>query len=116
LKHYSLRTEQTYVDWIKRFIIFHGKQHPENMGADAVRAFLSDLASTRKVAAATQNQAIRSDATPTEPSGAGRRSCQDNGVPKEFENEDAEAELLHPAAEPSVSIDSVTGNPYIIAG
>jgi integron integrase len=58
LKHYSLRTEQTYVDWIKRFIIFHGKQHPENMGADEVRAFLSDLASTRKVAAATQNQAF----------------------------------------------------------
>jgi integron integrase len=57
-KHYSLRTEQAYVDWIKRFIIFHGKQHPEKLGADAVREFLSDLASARNVAASTQNQAF----------------------------------------------------------
>lgn len=58
LKHYSLRTEHAYVDWIKRFIIFHGKQHPELLGADAVREFLSDLATTRNVAASTQNQAF----------------------------------------------------------
>ena len=58
LKHYSLRTEHAYVDWIKRFIIFHGKQHPEMLGADAVREFLSDLASTKNVAASTQNQAF----------------------------------------------------------
>ena len=57
-KHYSLRTEQAYVDWIKRFIIFHGKQHPETLGADAVREFLSDLVSTGNVAASTQNQAF----------------------------------------------------------
>ena len=43
-KHYSLRTEQAYVDWIKRFILFHGKRHPEAMGAEEVRTFLSDLA------------------------------------------------------------------------
>jgi hypothetical protein len=57
-KHYSLRTERTYLDWIKRFIVFHGKQHPAEMGAEEVRGFLSDLASSRNVAASTQNQAF----------------------------------------------------------
>jgi integrase len=58
LKHYSLRTEKTYLDWIKRFIIFHGKRHPAEMGAKEVREFLSDLATAHKVAASTQNQAF----------------------------------------------------------
>jgi integron integrase len=58
LKHYSLRTEKTYVDWIKRFILFHGKRHPQMMGGDEVREFLSDLATQRNVAASTQNQAF----------------------------------------------------------
>ena len=57
-KHYSLRTEQVYVDWIKRFILFHGKRHAEKMGAEEVRAFLSDLAANQNVAASTQNQAL----------------------------------------------------------
>ena len=57
-KHYSLRTEQSYLDWIKRFILFHGKRHPKNMGADEVRAFLTHLAVEGKVAASTQNQAL----------------------------------------------------------
>jgi integron integrase len=57
LKHYSLRTEQTYVDWIKRFIRHHGKQHPKDMGATEVEAFLTHLAVAGKVAASTQNQA-----------------------------------------------------------
>lgn len=57
LKHYSLRTEQTYVDWIKRFILFHGKRHPKEMGAAEVEAFLTHLAVAGKVAASTQNQA-----------------------------------------------------------
>jgi len=57
-KHYSLRTERTYIDWIKRFIIYHGKRHPETMGADEVRRFLNNLASERNVAASTQNQAF----------------------------------------------------------
>ncbi|MEP7183710.1 MAG: integron integrase [Betaproteobacteria bacterium] len=56
-KHYSLRTEQAYVDWIKRFIRFHGKQHPSGLGAPEVEAFLTHLAVDREVAAATQNQA-----------------------------------------------------------
>ena len=58
VRHYSVRTEQTYIDWIKRFIIFHGKRHPEGLGADEVREFLSHLASERNVAASTQNQAF----------------------------------------------------------
>jgi integron integrase len=57
LKHYSLRTEQTYVDWIKRFIHFHGKRHPRELGAAEVEAFLTHLAVVGKVAASTQNQA-----------------------------------------------------------
>lgn len=58
LKHYSLRTERTYVDWIKRYILFHGKLHPRDLGARHVEAFLTDLAVGRKVSASTQNQAL----------------------------------------------------------
>ena len=57
LRHYSLRTEQAYVDWARRYILFHGKQHPQALGAEAVRDFLSYLASERHVSASTQNQA-----------------------------------------------------------
>ena len=57
LKHYSLRTEQAYVDWIRRFIRHHGKRHPAEMGAAEVEAFLTHLAVAGKVAASTQNQA-----------------------------------------------------------
>jgi site-specific recombinase XerD len=58
LKHYSLRTEESYVQWIKRYIFFHQKRHPREMGAKEVETFLTDLAIGRKVAAATQNQAL----------------------------------------------------------
>jgi integron integrase len=57
LKHYSIRTEQTYVDWIKRFVLFHHKRHPAEMGAAEVEAFLTHLAVEGKAAASTQNQA-----------------------------------------------------------
>ena len=57
LKHYSLRTEQAYSDWIKRYIRFHGKRHPRDLGAADVEAFLTALAVDGKVAASTQNQA-----------------------------------------------------------
>ncbi len=57
LKHYSLRTEQAYLDWIRRFILHHGKRHPGDMGATEVEAFLTHLAVAGKVAASTQNQA-----------------------------------------------------------
>lgn len=56
--HYSLRTEEAYVNWIKRFIIHHGKQHPKHMGAAELEAFLTSLAVNRKVSASTQNQAL----------------------------------------------------------
>ena len=58
LKHYSIRTEQAYVDWIKRYILFHGKRHPQEMGKREVEQFLSHLAVERNVAASTQNQAL----------------------------------------------------------
>ena len=56
--HYSLRTEETYVHWMRRYILYHGKRHPRDMGAAEVEAFLSHLATERKVAAATQNLAL----------------------------------------------------------
>ena len=55
--HYSLRTEQAYLDWIKRFILFNGKRHPVDLGAGEVEAFLTHLAAVRNVSASTQNQA-----------------------------------------------------------
>lgn len=57
-RHYSPRTEESYVHWIKRFIYFSGKRHPADMGAVEVTAFLNHLARERDVAAATQNQAL----------------------------------------------------------
>lgn len=58
LRHYSLRTEQAYLDWIKRFLLFHHERHPKDMGAAEVEQFLSHLAVEGKVAASTQNQAL----------------------------------------------------------
>lgn len=58
LRHYSLRTEQAYVGWIRRFILANGKKHPKEMGVAEVEAFLSALATQGKVAAGTQNQAL----------------------------------------------------------
>lgn len=57
LKHYSIRTEQAYVDWIKRFVLYFGKRHPRDLGAAEVEQFLTHLAVNGKVAASTQNQA-----------------------------------------------------------
>jgi integron integrase len=58
LKHYSIRTEQSYVNWIKRYIFFHNVRHPDQMGAAEVEAFLTHLAVNENVAASTQNQAL----------------------------------------------------------
>jgi len=58
LKHYSLRTEAAYIGWIRRFILFHQKRHPKEMGKFEVEAFLSHLASARQASASTQNQAL----------------------------------------------------------
>jgi integrase len=58
VRHYALRTEECYVQWIVRFIRFHNKRHPRDMGAAEVAQFLSDLAVQGRVAASTQNQAL----------------------------------------------------------
>jgi len=58
VRHYSLRTEQTYIHWARRFILFHSKRHPSEMGEREVSDFLTDLAVNRKVSSSTQNQAL----------------------------------------------------------
>ncbi|WP_461962491.1 integron integrase [Halomonas denitrificans] len=58
VRHYSPKTEKAYIHWVRRFILFHGKRHPETMGAEEVTAYLSHLATERDCAAATQNQAL----------------------------------------------------------
>ena len=58
VRHYSLRTEETYLRWIKRFILFHDKRHPREMGVQEVQQFLSHLAVEGRVAASTQSQAL----------------------------------------------------------
>ncbi len=58
VKHYSYRTEQAYIHWIKRFIIFHKKRHPKEMGEKEINEFITHLAVKEKVAASTQNQAL----------------------------------------------------------
>jgi integrase len=57
-KHYSLRTEDAYVSWIKRYILFHNKRHPNELGVAEVEAYLTYLAVEGQVAASTQNQAL----------------------------------------------------------
>lgn len=57
VRHYSIRTEEAYVDWCRRFILWHGKRHPKEMGAAEVESFLTHLAVERNVSASTQNQA-----------------------------------------------------------
>ena len=71
IKHYSLRTEKTYVEWIKRFILFHNpglsrgevKRHPKDMGTEEIQAFIAYLATERTVSASTQNQALSAVST-----------------------------------------------------
>ncbi len=58
LKHYSYRTEETYVHWIRRYILFHNKRHPSEMGSPEIELFLTHLAVEAHVAASTQNQAL----------------------------------------------------------
>lgn len=58
VQHYAIRTEQSYIEWIKRFILFHDKRHPSGLGAAEVAAFLTHLSVDRNVAPATQGQAL----------------------------------------------------------
>lgn len=57
-KHYSIRTEEAYIHWIKRYIFFHNKRHPAEMGAAELETYLNHLAVDKKVSASTQNQAL----------------------------------------------------------
>jgi integron integrase len=57
-RHYSLRTEEAYVGWIRRFVVFHGKRHPRDLGEPEINAFLTHLAVKERVAASTQSQAL----------------------------------------------------------
>ena len=57
-KHYAYRTEQTYIDWIRRYILFHKKRHPKDMGAEEIQAFITHLATQRNLSASSQNQAL----------------------------------------------------------
>lgn len=58
MHHYSYRTEETYVQWIRRYIFWNGKRHPREMGAEEIQAFWSDLAVRGQVSSSTQNQAL----------------------------------------------------------
>jgi integrase len=58
MRHFSVRTERAYTRWIVRFVCYHGKRHPREMGAPEIRDFLSHLAMDRRVSASTQNQAL----------------------------------------------------------
>jgi site-specific recombinase XerD len=58
IKHYSLRTKESYINWIKRFIFFHNKKHPREMGEKETGEFLTHLAKNAKVSASTQNQVL----------------------------------------------------------
>jgi hypothetical protein len=58
VRHYSIRTEEAYVRWVREFILFHHKRHPEEMGEAEVGRFLTHLAVNHKVTASTQNQAL----------------------------------------------------------
>jgi integron integrase len=58
-KHYSIKTEDAYTSWIKRFILFNNKQHPKDMGADEIKSFITNLATNHHVSSSTQNQALQ---------------------------------------------------------
>jgi len=60
VRHYSIRTEEAYLRWMKQYILFHNKRHPGEMGEQEITSFLSHRAVTRKVSASTQNQAMAS--------------------------------------------------------
>ena len=57
-RHYSKRTEATYVEWVRRFVLFHGRRHPRTMGEREIAEFLTHLATERRASASTQNQAL----------------------------------------------------------
>lgn len=58
-KHYSIKTEKAYTNWIKRFVFFHNKRHPNEMGAEEIKSFINNLATDHHVSSSTQNQALQ---------------------------------------------------------
>ena len=58
-RHLALRTEHAYLQWLRRYLVFHNRRHPRELGAPEVEQFLTHLAVDRKVSAATQNQALQ---------------------------------------------------------
>lgn len=103
LRHLSLRTEETYRNWIKRFILFHGKRHPRDLDAEAVREFLTHLAVQGRVAASTQNQAFNAllflyrqvlKMEPPNIQGV-ERARQSKNLPVVFTKEEANAVIAH---------------------
>jgi integron integrase len=103
LRHLSLRTEQTYRTWIKRFILFHGTRHPRQLDSQAVRAFLTHLAVNDKVAASTQNQAFNAllflykQVLKTEPPNIDgvERARHSKNLPVVFTKEESSAVIAH---------------------
>src|SRR6266853_1635785 len=82
-RYFSRRTEEAYVHWIRRFIYFSGRRHPEGLGEAEVTAFLNHLAAERKVAASTQNQALlRSCSCTRRCSAASSRGSTDCSAPR----------------------------------
>jgi integron integrase len=118
LRHMSLRTEQAYRNWAKRYIFFHNKRHPREMGAAEVRAFLTHLAVDEKVAASTQNQAFNAllflyrrvlrielkDLTGVE------RALPSRNLPVVFTKEEAQAIITHLKSENRLIVSLLYGS------
>jgi len=113
LKHMSIRTENTYVQWTRRFILFHQKRHPLEMGVDDIRAFLTYLAVEKQVAASTQNVALQAllflyrDVLkqPVPTLGEVERAKRPRRVPVVFTRDEVQRLLAH-----------VQGTPHLMAG
>jgi site-specific recombinase XerD len=103
LKHLSIRTEDSYVHWVKRFILFHQKRHPQDMGAPEIRAFLAHLALDEHVAASTQNVALHALVflyrhvlrQPFPALGGIERAKQPGRIPAVFTREEVTSLLAH---------------------
>ena len=102
-RHLSLRTEEAYRNWIKRYIFFHNKRHPRDLDAEAVRAFLTHLAVNEHVAASTQNQAFNAllflyrqvlKMEPLNITGV-ERARSSRSLPVVFSKEEANAVIAH---------------------
>jgi len=63
-KHYSIRTEQAYVNWIRQYILFYKKRHPKDIGGKEISQYISHLTTDQKVASSTQNQALNAISSP----------------------------------------------------